>query len=90
MKIHKRKLERIARLSAQIIQDWEWIQRKELLGLEKPKAIEKVRTILHKNEEKLTTLTDEFTPDELIEQVTDENFQALNCAGDYGNKDLQR
>lgn len=90
MKIPQRKRERIAQLSADVLWAWERLQKQERSFTAKESETERMREKLRKYEERLTELTNEFTPDELIEQITDENFQALNCAGDFGNKELER
>lgn len=90
MKIPKRKRDRIAKLSADVLWAWERVEKRERSLHPNEKETEKMRVQLHKYENQLNTLTDEFTTDELSEQIEDENFQALNCAGDYGNQELER
>lgn len=93
MKIHKKTREKIGRISTQIIEDFEWIKKYEKSDYDENLSItEKLdrQKRMWKNEEILTEITQRFTPDELSEQIEDENFQALNTAGDFGNTELER
>lgn len=90
MKIHKRTRDKIARLSKAIIEDFEWIKENE----DNPEISYDLRKFmkkkLEKNEDELLKITDRFTPEELTEQIDDEDFQALNTGGDFGNTELER
>lgn len=90
MKIHKRTRDKIARLSKVIIEDFDWIQENGDNWEIDYDLRTFVRKKLEKNEDELLKITDRFTPEELMEQIDDENFQALNCAGDFGNTELER
>ncbi len=90
MKIHKRTRDKIARLSKSIIEDFAWIE-KNGDNWEIDYDLRKfMRKKLEKNEDELLKITDRFTPEELTEQIDDEDFQALNTGGDFGNSELER
>lgn len=90
MKIPKRKRERIAQLSAELIRDYDWIYEYKNSERVKLSMLDRIDNNLYKNEALLIKITNQFTPDELIEQIEDENFQGLNTAGDYGNSEIKR
>lgn len=93
MKIHKRTQAKIGRLSSEIINDFEWLQVYEKSEYsEKLTYTEKLirEKNMLKNEDELTKITNRFTPDELSEQIENEDFQALNTAGDFGNTEIER
>jgi len=91
MNIPKRTRERIARLSALIINDHEWLCKQErTFSRAKQSMIDKTQQRLERNEQRLLKITDLYTPNELIEQIENEDFQALNTGGDYGNNELSR
>lgn len=90
MKIHKRTRDKIARLSKAIIEDFAWVDKNGDnwdIDYDLRKFMKKK---LEKNEDELLKITDRFTPEELMEQIDDEDFQALNTGGDYGNTELER
>ena len=80
--IPKRDRLRIARLSAEILSDFEWLE----ISLNKLRIKEYVhrKARMLRNEERLTALTDKYTKNQLNECIDDENFIALNTAGDFG------
>lgn len=80
--IPKRDRIRIAKLSAQILSDFEWLQNP--LNKLKEKDYDRRKSNMLKNERSLTELTDIYTKSQLNECIDDENFIALNTAGDYG------
>jgi hypothetical protein len=90
MKIHKKTRDKIARLSIEIIEDFDWIQKNER-DYDISFSIRELRKKkLEKNEIELEKITNRFTPDELTEQIDNEDFQALNTGGDYGNNEIER
>ena len=90
MKIHKRTRDKIARLSKAIIEDFDWIEKNgDDWGISYDLRMS-MKKKLEKNEDELLKITDRFTPEELTEQIDDEDFQALNTGGDYGDSELER
>lgn len=91
MNIPKRTRDRIGRLSALIISDHEWLRKQErTFSRSKQSVIDKTQQRLERNEQRLLNITNQYTPNELTEQIENEDFQALNTGGDYGNTALTR
>lgn len=80
--IPKRDRLRIARLSAEILSDFEWLENR--FNKLRKKEYDRRKARMWRNEERLTELTDKYTKNQINECIDDENFIALNTAGDYG------